>query len=133
MEYKRSGELSNADGLSRLPLPPQLDQEENREMFCVSFLDAMPVNTAEIASETTKDPVLSQVCHYMMEDWFGQAVSEVMRPLYQKRKQLATNQGCLLWGMRVVVPTKLQSRILSEFHFTHPGVVKIKLLACSYV
>ena len=35
--------------------------------------------------------------------------------------------------MRVVIPTKLQSGILSELHFTHPGVVKMKLLARSYV
>ena len=56
-----------------------------------------------------------------------------MRPLYQRREQLATDQGCLLWGMRVIIPTKLQSRILSELHFTHPGIVKMKLLARSYV
>ena len=38
-----------------------------------------------------------------------------------------------MWGMRAVVPTKLQSRILSELHFTRPGIVKMKLLAHSYV
>ena len=132
VEYKRSKEHGNADGLSRLPLPPQLDQDE-REVFRVSFVDALAVTAAEIASETTKDPVLSQVYHYVMEGWPRQGVSEQMRPLYQRREQLATNQGCLLWGMRVVVPTKLQSRILSELHFMHPGVVKMKLLARSYV
>ena len=35
--------------------------------------------------------------------------------------------------MRVIVPAKLQPRILSELHFTHPGIVKMKLLASSYV
>ena len=63
-----SREHGNADGLSRLPLPPQLDQEENH----VSFVDALPVTAAEIAAEiaaeTTKDPLLSQVCH-VMEGW----------------------------------------------------------------
>ena len=63
-----------------------------------------------------------------MEGWPRQGVSEQMRPLYQRREQLATDQGCLLWGMRVVIPIKLQSRILSELHFTHPGVVKMKSL-----
>ena len=83
VEYKRSREHGNADGLSRLPLPPQLDQEENREVFRVSLVDALPVTAAEIASETTKDPVLSQVYHYVMEGWPRQGVSEVMRPLHQ--------------------------------------------------
>ena len=95
VEYKRSKEHGNADGLSRLPLPPQLDQDE-REVFRVSFVDALPVTAAEIASETTKDPVLSQVYHYVMEGWPRQGVSEQMRPLYQRREQLATDQGCLL-------------------------------------
>ena len=68
-----------------------------------------------------------------MEGWPGQEVSEALKPLYQRREQLATDQGCLVWGMRVAVPTKLLSRILSELHFTHPDVVKMKLLARSYV
>ena len=133
VEYKRSKQHSNADGLSRLPLPQQLDQEEGRDIFCVSFVDALPVTAAEIATETTKDLILSQAYRYVMEGWPGRGVSEELKPLYQRRNQLATDQGCLVWGMRVVVPTKLQSRILSELHFTHPGVVKMKLLARSYV
>ena len=62
----------------------------------MSFVDASPITAAEIALETTKDPVLSQVYHYMMEGWLRQGVSEVIRPLYQRREQLATDQRCLL-------------------------------------
>ena len=64
----------------------------------MSFVDALPVIGAEIASETIEGPVRSQVYHYVMEGWPGQGVSEVMRPLYQRRERLATDQGCLLWG-----------------------------------
>ena len=78
------------------------------DIFCVSFVDALPVTAAEIAAETTKDPILSQAYHYAMEGWPGQEVSEALKPLYQRREQLASDQGCLVWGMRVVVPTKLQ-------------------------
>ena len=131
VEYKRSKEHANADGLSRLPLSYQLD--DKTDIFRVSFVDALPVTAVEIASETTKDPLLSQVYHYVMDGWPSQGVEEVMRPLYQRREQLSTDQGCLLWGMRVIVPAKLQPRILSELHFTHPGIVKMKLLARSYV
>lgn len=130
VEYKRSKDHSNADGLSRLPLP---DGEEAREVFRVSFVDALPVTAVEIVSETAKDPLLSQVYHYMMEGWPQQGVSEEMRLLYQRKEQLSTDQGCLLWGMRVAVPAKLQPRILRELHFTHLGVVKMKLLARSYI
>ena len=32
-----------------------------------------------------------------------------------------------------MVPAKLQFRILRELHFIHPSIVKIKLLARSYI
>lgn len=133
VEYKRSKDHSNADGLSRLPLPPQTDMEEGNEVFCVSCTDALPVTATEIASETAKDPLPSKVYCYTMEGWPQQTVSEKMKPFYQWKEQLATDQGCLLWRMRVIVPAKLQVRLLRELHFTHPGVVKMKLLACTYM
>lgn len=84
VEYKRSKEHSNANGLSRLPLPYHPDLEETTELFQVSFADALPVTAAEIATETTKDPILSQVYHYTMEGWPHQGVIEAMKPLYQR-------------------------------------------------
>ena len=38
-----------------------------------------------------------------------------------------------LWGTRVTIPTKLRAQVLKELHYTHPGVVKMKGLARSYV
>ncbi|XP_026526246.1 uncharacterized protein K02A2.6-like [Notechis scutatus] len=39
---------------------------------------------------------------------------------------------CLLWGDRVVIPGKLQERVLELLHEGHPGIVKTKALARSY-
>ncbi|XP_026578600.1 uncharacterized protein K02A2.6-like, partial [Pseudonaja textilis] len=39
---------------------------------------------------------------------------------------------CVLWGDRVVVPTKLQKRVLQMLHDGHPGIVCMKALARSY-
>ena len=36
-------------------------------------------------------------------------------------------------GTRVVISQVLQGRLLNELHYTHPGIVKMKLLARSYV
>ena len=43
------------------------------------------------------------------------------------------HQGCLLWGSRVAKPPSLQARILLELHLSHPGIVRMKELARSYV
>ena len=42
-------------------------------------------------------------------------------------------QGCLLWGIRVIIPRKLQDKVLNLLHSTHPGIVRMKSLARSYV
>ncbi|XP_026569112.1 uncharacterized protein K02A2.6-like, partial [Pseudonaja textilis] len=39
---------------------------------------------------------------------------------------------CILWGDQVVVPTKLQKRVLQMLHDGHPGIVRTKALARSY-
>ena len=133
VEYKRSKEHSNADGLSRLPIKEDQEEEDTAQLFRVSFVDALPITAEEIAVETSKDRQLSQVYSYVMEGWPGKKLPEALMPYYNKRGELSTDQGCLLWGMRVVIPTNLQDRILNELHFTHPGIIKMKLLARSYV
>ena len=33
-----------------------------------------------------------------------------------------------MWGMKVLVPSKLKGKVLKELHSGHPGVVKMKSL-----
>ena len=42
-------------------------------------------------------------------------------------------EDTVLWGVKVVVPSKLCKRVLNELHQGHPGVVQMKALAHSYV
>lgn len=44
---------------------------------------------------------------------------------YQRRDELTLDAGCIMWGLRVVVPPKLRTRVLEELHVGHLGVVKI--------
>jgi hypothetical protein len=39
------------------------------------------------------------------------------------------SHGCLMWGIRVIIPVKFRTRILELLHSSHPGVVKMKALA----
>ncbi|XP_015279864.1 PREDICTED: uncharacterized protein K02A2.6-like, partial [Gekko japonicus] len=49
------------------------------------------------------------------------------------KEELSVHKGCLLWGDRVVVPTALQQKVLHALHEAHPGIVRMKGLARSYV
>lgn len=42
-------------------------------------------------------------------------------------------EDCILWGYSVLVPFKLQERVMQELHDHHPGVVWMKALARSHV
>ena len=37
-----------------------------------------------------------------------------------------------MWGMRVIVPGKLQSKVLKCIHQNHPGITRMKSIAHSY-
>ena len=49
------------------------------------------------------------------------------------RTKLSVKQGCLMWGLRTVIPPSLQKQILSELHKAHPGVARMKAAARSHV
>ena len=54
--------------------------------------------------------------------------------MYQSRKlELSVQQGCLLWGSRVIIPKPGRAQILALLHDGHPGISKMKGLARSYV
>ena len=120
--------------LSCLPVEGDEAQEAAATaMFKVSFIDGFPITASDIAAETTKDPVLSHVYQYVLKWWPRRDIKDNLKPFYQHKDQLTTDQGCLLWGIRVIIPQVLQARLPQELHFTHPGVVKMKQLACSYM
>ena len=85
-------------------------------------------------SATRVDPVLSKVLWYFQHGW-PQVVPERLKPFYQRREELSVQAGCLLWGLRFVVPAVCQSAVVKELHTGHPGIVhrKMKSLACVHV
>ena len=54
-------------------------------------------------------------------------------PYLNHRTELTIEEGCLLWGIRVVVPQKLQEIILRELHRDHLGMMRMKAVARSFV
>jgi hypothetical protein len=82
---------------------------------------------------TTRDPVLARVFQLIQEGWPPKTTEECIKPYFDRRHELTVEQGCVMWGVRVVIPMKLQERVLDELHGGHIGVVKMKALARSHV
>ena len=55
------------------------------------------------------------------------------RPYAKRKAELSVEQGCLLWGHRVVIPPQLRTRVIDEIHEGHPGINRMKSFARSYV
>ena len=103
IEYRKSELHTNADNmLSRLPDPDEMACEEP-SIYNVSCVNDIPVNAVNIAIETHKDTILAQVCEYVMACWSNH-VNYELKLYFMKRNELSMEQGCLLWGYRVVIP-----------------------------
>ena len=98
-------------------------------MFHASQFVPLPVTSEAVARETRRDPVLARVHESVVKGWSARADGD--KHYYEWRNELTVHQGCILWGMRVVIPNKLQDRVLEELHHGHLGVVKMKALARS--
>ena len=132
IKYKTTNDHCNADGLSRLPLPtPDKLVDQEVSIFNIGQTQALPVTFCEIETATRQDKILGKVLMYVQNGWPKQ-VPEALKPYHNRQNELGTEGGCLMWGMRVLVPEKLQSKVLKSLHENHLGITRIKAIARSY-
>ena len=134
IEFRSTGDHANADGLSRLLLKysPPNDPNADARVFNISQMEALPVTTRQLKFATSSDKLLSTVIRYTQGSWPAQVPPE-LRPFYNRRSELTVEEGCLLWGFRVIIPLRLQDKLLNELHKDHPGVTRMKAVARSFM
>uniref|UniRef100_A0A3B3B4L9 Gypsy retrotransposon integrase-like protein 1 n=1 Tax=Oryzias melastigma TaxID=30732 RepID=A0A3B3B4L9_ORYME len=130
--YKPGKSHANADALSRLPLPETTPEKELVEqVLMMDVLDDALLDTRQIKRWTATDVILSQVHDNILKGWPAKTDAH-LQPYRQRRMELSVRDGCVLWGARVVIPTKGRDKILKLLHQTHTGMSKMKGLARSY-
>ena len=123
--------ISHADALSRSPVT--LTKEKETDSIC--FLDMWkdtPLNPTIIAKLQDEDLLLKQVREYVRNGW-PYNVSSELKPYLLRRNDITLLDNCLVWGSRIILPKIQQNNILNQLHVAHPGVVRMKALARSYV
>jgi hypothetical protein len=119
--------------MSRLPLPATWSPKtDNSDCYFLDDGVSQCVDHAMIQRETSKDPVLAAVYRYIQDGW-PKDLDPRFQPFHTRKDELSIDQGCVLWGTRVIVPPVLQDAVLKELHDTHPGIVKMKMFARSFV
>ena len=134
--FLKGSENSTADAVSRLPLPEmRTEPPKPAEVInLMEYLDTSPVTSSQICMWTEKDTVLVKVKQWTLSGWPKEAPEdETLRPFFHRQRELSVENGCLLWGSRVIVPEKGRERVLSMLHQAHPGMSKMKCLVRCYV
>ena len=133
--YKPGKDHANADMCSRLPLPTSLTETPvpAELVFLMEQLNASPVTAGQVKAWTDKDTILSRVHDAILRGLPFHWDNPEFHPYKDKSGELSVQDGCLLWGSRVVVPTPARPLVIEELHTSHPGIVRMKGLARSYV
>ena len=67
--------------------------------------------------------VLTPYLHYLKTGWPAK-VPDALKPYFTCHDELSIEESCILRGIRVIVPKKLQSSVLDQLHEGHVGMVK---------
>ncbi len=135
VQYKKSALVGNADSLSRLPNGQDTTFEEfasEVSAFHIEQIEHLPVTSEQIRAATQKDPILSKVFRFVQNGWPNE-VEESLKPFFQRSTEISTENGVLLWGIRVIIPVSLQKDILEILHDAHYGIVRMKSIARQHV
>jgi len=86
---------------------PPLSPESVLNLNQIEFL---PVDTNRLRHATQADPVLSKIHLYTQRGWPND-VNPELKPYATRHYELTVEAGCLLWGMRVVIPDSCQKDV----------------------
>ena len=59
-------------------------------------------------------------------------MSDELQAYSRIKDELSVESGCVIWGIRVVIPCKLRPILLRELHSDHLGTSRIKAVARSF-
>jgi transposase InsO family protein len=132
IEFRKSDDNANADFFSRFPLQGK-GGEDNDEYVFSTGIELLPITAEEVRTQVNKDKTLCKVLEYTLSGWPEYCQEGDLQPFWTRRDELSLEDGCLLWGRRVIIPNKLQERIMGELHELHPGICRMKALARAFV
>ncbi|XP_055996138.1 uncharacterized protein LOC125671294 isoform X1 [Ostrea edulis] len=117
--------------MSRLPLE-STESDLSIDLvdaFHIGQIQCLPVSSRRIQQETRNDVILGRVMSCVKSDWTSKDKEGDLAPFHARRNELCIHHGCVMWGVRVIIPAKLRDQVLSQIHEGHLGVVKMKTLA----
>ena len=125
IRYRPGKEMLLADALSRCP--SQASGEIKLDMR-VDYIASSKTWIAKLKEITREDPILGRVYQLTQQGWPHQRrhTPRMARAYWDFRDQLSTDEGLLLMGPRIVIPSCLREEYLQRLHQSHLSVTKVQ-------
>ena len=147
IEHCKTDNFGHADILSRLI---NSHVKENEDYIITSIetetviyntveqaIEHLPVTNKMIADVTSKDDTLKKkIIQYVNHGWPKNSTQseppEIMQ-FFARRDSIYSAQKILMHHDRIIIPTKLQRRVLHQLHKGHPEIARMRSLARTIV
>ena len=130
-------QLTIADMLSRAPTETsdnydhKLDQES--QAFVNSVIESLPASEQQlqrIQQSQQNDRVCKQIIEFCQTKWPSKAsLSKDIQPYYSTAAEISLENGLLMRGGRITIPSELQPEMLAKLHDGHLGITKCRARA----
>ncbi|PIO68257.1 hypothetical protein TELCIR_09958 [Teladorsagia circumcincta] len=141
LEYRSTTAFGQADALSRL-IPSGPNQTEDivlakieQDILTVheASINALPVTRTSIQGESRKDLEIWKITKMLKQGSWPAKPEGNMRDWKALRHALSAQDGCLYFGLGIVISKSLRGKVLKQLHKGHPGMTRMKMLARGYV
>ncbi|UYV63592.1 K02A2.6-like, partial [Cordylochernes scorpioides] len=134
-------DLITADALSRQPLPGHLPEDEELQEEVEHFVRSIVLHQsttddrlAKIALNQKLEPTLQNVAYYCKNGWPAKCqLSPLERSFYDVRDEIGEENGLLMRGLRVIIPSNMRKDVLNRIHAGHQGITKCRARAKDHV
>ncbi len=132
VKYKPGKSIPVADALSRVCLQKKVHSVESLppEEHSIHFLST-PVDLTEIKLATTEDSTMQLLKDIIFKGWppHRRNCPQELCEFWNFRCDLVLEDGLVLKGNRIVIPTSMRNQVLKAIHLGHQGETKCILRA----
>ena len=104
---------------------------QTRSHMCACWpANEWSVTSQQIAEATRKDTTLAKVYDHTLHGWPRScARDDELYPFFVRKEELSLEDGCIVWGRRVVIPSTYNEHLLHKLHTMHPGIVTMNSIS----
>ncbi len=100
----------------------------------MEHMNGTPLQIQQILDWTHWDHILSRVHQWLLQGTWPSVCTNPEMQLYMRRQhELSVEEGCILQGSRVIIPSQGRQTMIDELHEVHLRVSRMTTLACNYV